>query len=212
MRLFLVRHGQTEWNVAGRAQGHTDIPLDAVGVEQARRLGRAFEGASLDRLLSSDLLRCRQTVEPVSRATGSAVEESPDLRERSFGEWEGLDFRDVAERIAESALEQGISRQAVRPPGGESFRDVWNRLDRVLTEIHHQDGTMMVATHGGTASILLARLVLGSLDTSRSFRFANTAVCELERRADGLYNLVRYNDASHLSEHSLTGSLDGVAR
>jgi broad specificity phosphatase PhoE len=212
MRLLLVRHGQTSWNILGRAQGHTDIDLDPTGLEQAERLAQAYKKARIDRILSSDLQRCLQTVGPLSAATGIPIEARQDLRERGFGEWEGLDFTVVAERIADAALEKEISRQAVRPPGGESFHDVWNRLDRVMSEIHNEDGTMLVATHGGTASILMARLMLGSVDTSRSFRFANTGVCEFRRRADGLYNLERYNDSSHLSAHALTGGADGTSR
>lgn len=212
MRLYLVRHGQTEWNLTGRAQGHTDLELDATGQDQANRLGQAFRDISLDRILSSDLRRCYQTVMPVSESTLAPIEELPELRERGFGSLEGSPFTGVAEWILEESLRLGISRQAVRPPGGESMQDVWKRLDPVMSRIHQHEGVMMVATHGGTASLLLARLVRGSLETSRSFRFANTGVCLLERRADGLYNLVKYNDTSHLAERALSGSLDGTSR
>lgn len=212
MRLYLVRHGQTAWNVAGRAQGHTDIPLDPTGLDQAQRLGESFEGLKIDAIWSSDLTRSVQTAEPIAKTAGLPIEKLTDLRERGFGEWEGSNFVEVTRRMADRAEELGVTQQQVRPPGGESYADVWNRLNQVYHRIQDADGSLVIVTHGGSASLLLARLVQGSLDTSRSFRFANTGYSELHRRADGLYNLVRYNVTEHLDMKALTGSLDGTGR
>jgi broad specificity phosphatase PhoE len=136
-----------------------------------------------------------------------------DLRERSFGQWEGLSFVEVGAKMSEEAALSGVSAQSIRPPGGESFEDVWNRLDTVVDEIARTEDTITIVSHGGTLSLLLARLVKGTLDSSKAFRFANTGITELERRSDGLFVMTRYSDTSHLaSEHVLSGSLDGVSR
>jgi len=213
MRLYLVRHGQTSWNLAGRAQGQTDIALDSTGLEQAEALGRAFAGVEVSRILSSDLSRAAQTAEPISRVSGVAIEARLDLRERSFGEYEGLDFRDFSARVLEQALERGVNPKEIRPPAGESFGDVWQRLETVSAELREIEGPTVVVTHGGTCAVLLARLLNATLATSFSFRFGNTAVTELELRPDGVFSLMRYDDARHLADaRPLSGSLHGTSR
>ncbi|HYF00177.1 MAG TPA: histidine phosphatase family protein, partial [Planctomycetota bacterium] len=129
MPLYLVRHGQTAWNELGRAQGHTDIPLDERGRRQAQALGEAFRRLPLDRILTSDLARAYQTAEAVAHATGVSLEVRPELRERGFGEWEGSPFADVGAWILARAQSDGIPFLECRPPGGEAFADVWTRLD-----------------------------------------------------------------------------------
>lgn len=206
MRLFLVRHGQTEWNAHGRAQGHTDIELDNDGLAQARQLTRAFHEIPINRIVSSDLKRCAVTAQHIS--TGVEIEYTPLLRERGFGEWEGLDFEHINEQMRLVVLE-GIDPFHVRPPGGESFEDVWLRIETIVDDVRHYNGNVAVVSHGATCALLLAKLLRGSLETSRSFRFGNTAVTELERRPDGLFLMLRYNDTSHLREPVLAGDMDG---
>jgi probable phosphoglycerate mutase len=213
MRLYLVRHGQTSWNNIGRAQGHTDISLDSEGVEQAAKLASAFEGVIVDRVVSSDLARSVETATPVAKAVGVPLRLMPELRERGFGQWEGMMFPEVTTRIQERANALGISNQEVRPPNGESFLDVWNRLDSVYEMLKESDETTIVVSHGGALSLLLAKLIKGTLDTSRAFRFANTGVTELERRPEGLFLITRYSDSTHLGSSSvLSGNIDGIAR
>jgi broad specificity phosphatase PhoE len=213
MRLYLVRHAQTSWNNSGRAQGHTNISLDLEGLEQARKLALSFSGVLVDQVISSDLARSVETAEPLAKSLGVSLKTCKELRERGFGEWEGLPFWDVNSRIQERALAAGISPQEVRPPGGESFLDVWNRLDPVYQLLQKTDDTVVVVSHGGALSLLLARLIKGTLDTSRAFRFANTGVTELERRPEGLFLITRYSDSAHLGSGTvLSGNIDGVTR
>ncbi len=212
MRLLLVRHGQTSWNDSGRAQGHTDIPLDATGLDQVQKLGQAFQGEFIDRVLTSDLVRSAETARAISQATQVPLETRTYLRERSFGAWEGLTFQEVGKNLADAAERHQKSAQEVRPPNGESFQDVWDRLDAVYRDLDKTDGTTAIVSHGGALSLLLAKLIKGTLDTSRAFRFGNTGITELERRPDGLFLIKRYNDTTHLaSDQVLSGSLDGVA-
>lgn len=213
MRLYLVRHGQTSWNTIGRAQGHTDIPLDPVGIYQATNLRHAFEGVRVDRILTSDLTRCLETAQPIAKATGTALEPRKDLRERGFGQWEGLMFNEVSALLASEAETAGITAQQVRPPGGESFDDVWKRLDAVVELLLATRDHIVVVSHGGALSLLLAKLIRGTLDTSRAFRFSNTGVTELQRRADGLFLMNRYSDTAHLAtDNVLSGGAEGVSR
>lgn len=176
-----------------------DIPLDDAGLEQAKKLGGAFAAIPVSRVLCSDLTRCRQTAEPILAATGRAAEYRADLRERSFGEWEGAEFSTLAARAIEYSLRHGVDAQDVRPPNGESFRDVWNRLLPVSEALFEAEEDAVVVTHGGAASVLLAQMLRGTLETHRGFRFSNASVTELERRPEGLFLMTRYNDVSHLA-------------
>ncbi len=202
MRLFLVRHGQTAWNILGKAQGHADIPLDPMGLSQAQSLGESFGPPRVDRILSSDLLRAKQTAEPLGLATGAPIAFRTDLRERSFGEWEGKPFEGLYHVMDEQANRDGVSALRVRPPGGESFADVWARLGAIYAEIINADDNLAVVSHGGTLSLLLARLIKGTLETSRTLRFGNTAISELNQRPDGSFFIARYNDTNHLVANS----------
>lgn len=208
MRVYLLRHGQTAWNAEGRAQGHTDIPLDADGLEQARLVGLAFANLRISRVWTSDLARARDTAMPIVRATGAALTETPLLRERGFGDFEGKSFIEVQNetRRLEST---GLSAFEIRLAGGESFRDVWNRLDPIADELFATREDVAVVTHGGSCALLLAKLLHGNIETCRAFRFGNTAITELERRPDGLFLMVRYNETAHLTKTALAGDTDG---
>lgn len=210
MRLFLVRHGQTEWNVLRRAQGHTDIPLDAVGLNQAASVAAALGKIPVDRVVSSDLLRARQTADAIASAKGLEVDIWPDLRERGFGVLEGADFETVRAEIARLAAEENVPEFAVTPKGGENWRQVWDRVSPAAKRLRAMDGDTVVVAHGGTCSLLAAHLIGGGLEASRGFRFGNGTLTEFHRRPDGTLYLVRYDDASHLEIVPLPGSTDGV--
>lgn len=213
MRLYLVRHGQTEWNSAGLAQGHSDIPLDAVGLDQARRLGDLFADKTVDRVLSSDLIRSVQTAEPVAQVHGLSVLTDSRLRERSMGDWEGDSFTEVGTRLQEIADREAVPVFEARPPNGESLIDVWARLEPVASELKQSKGRTVVVAHGGSATLLMA-LLLGLPPTmARSFRFSNTGFSELRQREDRSLVLVKHNDTSHLAAGPvLSGDVEGVHR
>ena len=93
-RVLLIRHGETDWNRQARLQGHADIPLNAHGQAQVRRLGEALRGEPLDAVYSSDLQRALATAQAIAEATGAPLRQEPALRERGFGCFEGLTLAD----------------------------------------------------------------------------------------------------------------------
>ncbi len=212
MRLYLIRHGQTAWNAEQRAQGHSDISLDSEGRQQASALGPRFNGKRIHRILCSDLERARHTAQPIADVTGAVIEETPILRERGFGDWEGEFFKDISNWWPALEAMQNTNRLHLRPPNGESFADVWHRLDPIVEELRSETMDTVVVSHGGTCGLLLARLVAGNLETSRAFRFGNTSVTKLERRAEGQFLVQYYNDTSHLQVSVMSGSVDGATR
>src|SRR5437868_1413233 len=95
MRILLVSHAQTDWNVQGRFQGQTDIPLNDTGRRQAQRLREHLAGTSFENVLASDLSRARETAEIVAAPHKMAVQTDCRLRELQFGKWEGMTYEEI---------------------------------------------------------------------------------------------------------------------
>ncbi|MCH8978077.1 MAG: histidine phosphatase family protein [Armatimonadetes bacterium] len=203
MRLYLVRHGQTSWNKEGRAQGHSDTELDDDGLAQARSLVAPFSKIEVKRVLSSDLKRCAQTAACIGEATGVEVEHMKNLREQSFGSFEGSPYEVLRQHLAQVSAEKGIERYMARAAGGESFHDVSLRIEKVAATLDHGEPTVVVS-HGGATSLLISHLIGAGAQAARAFRLANCSITELRRREDGVWQIVRLNDCSHLE-----GALEG---
>jgi 2,3-bisphosphoglycerate-dependent phosphoglycerate mutase len=135
--LLLVRHGETDWNADGRLQGHTDRPLSDFGRRQAQQLATELEGEELEAIYSSDLARARETAEIVGERLGLPVALDRDLREKDWGNWEGLTAveRDRVEFVGEST---------------EAHQQRMLRALQRISERHPRDGRILVVTHGGS--------------------------------------------------------------
>jgi 2,3-bisphosphoglycerate-dependent phosphoglycerate mutase len=134
--LLLVRHGETDWNAEGRLQGHTDRPLNEHGRRQARELAARLAGEQVDAIYASDLVRARETAEILGAQLGLPVAVDPDLREKNWGNWEGLTGDERAGVVFE-----GESTELHR--------------DRVMAAVHriverHRGERVVVVTHGGS--------------------------------------------------------------
>ena len=155
--LFLVRHGETDWNAAGRWQGQTDVPLNPRGREQAREVAARLRGAGLAAVVSSDLLRARSTAEIVAAELGLTVNHlDAALRERRFGCFEGLTREEVAARFPE-AWARYVADPGPAPPGGESREELLGRLlPAIASAAARLPGPLLVVLHGGAMRALLA--------------------------------------------------------
>ena len=213
MRLFLVRHGQTAWNATFRAQGHADIPLDATGEEQAEKLATAVKKYPITKVISSDLRRASETARKVAHALNAPLHLKSEIRERSFGDYEGMAFNDISVTLAHQQHIENVSMYDVRPPEGESVRDAFHRVEPFAKSLFEEKENTLVVSHGATCGLILVHLIHGCVETSRAFRFGNTGVTELIRRPEGTFQILRYNDVTHLATHRpLTGSIDGASR
>ena len=129
----LARHGQTEWNVAGRRQGRLDSPLTAHGLLQAQRNVELLSGQQIDGIFSSPLGRARRTAEIL--AAGLPVTVLDDLAEVSHGEWSGLTSAEIDVGWPGQRAERELDKYAFRFPGGESYADADVRAGRALAEV-----------------------------------------------------------------------------
>lgn len=149
-QVILWRHGRTEWNVAGRVQGQTDIPLDDVGRAQARLAASRLAALVPDRIVSSDLSRAAETARVLGELTGTEVELDPRLRELDFGEREGLTWRQAWEQFP-AAMKAWSEGDETQIPGSETHRQAGERFAAALHDLLEDlpaDGVLVVVAHG----------------------------------------------------------------
>jgi probable phosphoglycerate mutase len=167
--LLLARHGETDWNAAGRWQGHTDVPLNATGLAQARALAERVRGERLAAIVASDLARARATAAVVAAALGVELAQvDPDLRERRFGAFEGLTREECEERYpADWARFAEDPRRA--PPGGEASSAL---LARVLPALHRAaerfGSPLLAVVHGGVMRAVLGHALHADTGAGRA--------------------------------------------
>jgi len=172
-RIFVVRHGETEFNAA-RIFQTPDVPLSERGRAQAQRVATHLRGFSIDRILASDLARAVETARAIERETGAPLAFDPLLQERNFGDLRGTPY---------SAISGDPFAEGYAPPGGETVDDFHVRVDaawRAIAEATRDArGDVVVVTHGLVCRAI-ARRVLG-LDAGALARsaFANTCVTEV---------------------------------
>ncbi|WP_332687099.1 histidine phosphatase family protein [Bosea sp. (in: a-proteobacteria)] len=171
-RLFLVRHGETDWNREGRLQGGQDIPLNALGRMQAEEVAdrlRALTPAfATSDYVASPMQRARETMKILRRELALPPEEfrvEDSLRELTFGEWEGFTWREIRKSERELAQMRERDKWGFVPPGGESYRMLAERIRPALEAM--APDTVMVS-HGGVARAVLA--LIGAVDPGEAAR------------------------------------------
>jgi broad specificity phosphatase PhoE len=201
-RLVLVRHGQTAWNLEGRAQGHTDIGLDDTGRAQALALAPYIAAMGPTALWSSDLARARETADQLAAATGIAVRPDSRLREFDAGARAGLTTAEFAERFPGTLDSWGGGHV----PGAETTAEVVARMVPALREIWDATapgGTTVVVAHGACLRVSLLALLgwpASVLETLRGLDNCGWAVLEDDSSGRGI-RLASYNETVHPSVH-----------
>jgi len=157
--LCLIRHGQTDWNLEGRYQGQSDVPLNEKGLEQAKSLIEKLNGKTFAAIYSSDLIRARQTAEPIAKMLGIDIQIEPRLREINQGQWEGVLVEDIKARYAKIWSQRTEDPANVRPPGGETVREVATRVYAALNDIVRRFPTahVLVLSHGLSIATAICR-------------------------------------------------------
>nr|WP_240977403.1 histidine phosphatase family protein [Planctomonas sp. JC2975] len=187
--MTLVRHGETDWNLQRRIQGSADIPLNTTGIAQAGAAAASLAGAGYSAVYSSPQSRALHTARIIADAMHADPETDADLRERSFGEAEGLTDPEVIERFPDQVV-----------PGKETRRSVVERTLPVLHRIarRHPGESVLVVTHGAVISSLVLHLTDGALprpgDSIRNLSLSHFT------HEDGSLGLGDFNVPSHDAE------------
>lgn len=174
-KFILLRHGQTNWNIQGRYQGHADIPLNETGKAQAEKAARELESIPFDVIYSSDLQRAKDTAAAVLRYHQPVpVYYDQRIRERSFGEYEGAPYNPELHDPKISKAKDS-NPTTFRFPGGESLVDVETRAKAFYQDVikQHPEETVLVVSHGSFLSVLSTILYGESLSERRKHVFNN---------------------------------------
>ena len=159
MKLYLARHGETDWNRRRWVQGSTDTELNAVGMAQAEQLGETLAAEGIVRVYTSAMRRAGMTAQIVAARLGVPCEVRPGLQEIGLGEWEGHSWPQIRAGWPEAYAAWNADRLHVRPPQGESYGDLLARFVPAVTGIlRAAEGDVLVVTHSACMLAFQAEL------------------------------------------------------
>jgi probable phosphoglycerate mutase len=212
-RLVLVRHGETDWNCAGRIQGHTDIALNETGRRQAARMALALQGAELDAIVSSDLARARCTAEALAAVTGLPVALDRALRERSFGRFEGHSIAEIQASHPEEARRWQSRDPHYAPPGGESILQFHARVIQAMHGLvaRHAGSHLAVVAHGGVLDAIYRAAMQLPPEAPRQWAIDNASIHRLLATNQG-FTVLHWGETSHLDGPALDDTPLGATR
>lgn len=198
-RIIAIRHGETAWNVDSRLQGHLDIPLNDVGLWQARQAALALADEPIDAIYSSDLQRAWVTARAIAETTQAPLTAHQGLRERSFGVLQGHTFEELEAKEPEQAYRWRKRDPAFAPEGGESLIALRERITGTTYALaaQHVGGQIVLVAHGGVLDVLYRAATRQDIQAPRTWQLGNAAINRLLWTPDGL-SLVGWADTQHL--------------
>ena len=201
--VILVRHGETEWNRREIFRGRADVELNQRGREQAKALGAALEGRSIDAVYSSPLSRAVETAEAIAEPHGISVEIEDGFVDFDYGAWQGLPHEEVRQRYPRMYQDWVERPHTVRMGGGESLRMVRRRAMETLMRIvdRHQDDTVVIVAHRVVNKVVLCAVL--ELANSHFWRIRqDTCALNVFEWSDGRFLVRLLNDTCHLKHVS----------
>ncbi len=199
LRLFVLRHGETEYSRERRFAGARDVPLTALGLRQCEAAAARLAGTAVTAVYASPLERARASAEAIAKPHRLPVQVDPAFREMAFGAWEGLTRSEFTARFPEAARAWEDAPETVAPPGGETLAQVAERVEAGLAALlaGHPEQTLVLVTHGVVTRLLvLAALGLGP-DRLWSVECSPAGITELTYEP-GWATVHRMNTLAHL--------------
>jgi broad specificity phosphatase PhoE len=180
--IFLVRHGETDWNRSGRIMGELPIPLNPEGASQAERLASLLRGRPIGAIYSSPAVRAQQTALTLASALRLSVTLDAGLTEIGVGEWEGRYWKDLAEDLSRRNLY--ARPEETRPPGGETLREVQSRAVAAVerTRGASRSDAVVLVSHADVVRAIIAHYLGFDLRTIRQVRIDHASLTALELR------------------------------
>ena len=203
-QLILVRHGETDWNAEGRIQGMLDVPLNALGLRQselaAAELARTIE---LAELVSSDLVRTRETTKPINEATGFEPRFDARIRERHFGVWQGMTYEEWRIKDAEGIARYNAGDPDYGPEGGETASQFLARCVSAVSDLvtASKEKTLILVTHGGVVSSMVRHAEGLNPQSARTWSVPNASISEWRveyANDEPVFYVDRIGDVAHL--------------
>ena len=199
---YIVRHGQTNWNILGKTQGHGNSDLTKIGESQAEELAEAMVKYPIDFIYSSDLGRAVQTAQIVGEKIGIDVEKTSALREMGFGVWEGLLIEEIKKDHAGTYDTWRNDPHLVNIPEGETLHVIKERLDNFIKEINekYDNKHILLVSHSVTVRVMLLSFLNSGMENIYRIKQDNTALNIVEFRDYGPV-IVKMNDTSHIKNN-----------
>lgn len=199
VRIILVRHGETTWNLEGRYQGQVDTPLSPRGIEQGKMAAEALRDVPLDYCLASPLSRAQDTCRFIAGLHGLPVHSDPRLTEIAHGAWEGVHAEDIEKQYPEEFHLWHTHPEQVQMPGGENLEDVRRRVRAAFDDIarEHDGQTVLVAAHDAVNKAILCDILGLGMDHFWQIKQDNACINVIEC-TNGTWRLVLMNSTIHL--------------
>lgn len=199
MKLYIIRHGQTDWNAKGMIQGRQNVPLNQEGRHQAECLARGMSSRPVTVIFSSPQQRALDTARAIAKERNTEIQVLPQLEEIYYGDWEGKTASQIPESERELFEAWWRHPVTVAPPHGETLAQVDERCRQAWESIKaHMNGDGAVVAHGGTLAHLIMLLLKGQED-AREIVVDNASITTLEYDPQtGRCHLLDLNDVSHL--------------
>lgn len=209
-RVIAIRHGETAWNRDSRIQGQLDLPLNDTGHWQAERVADALSGEGISAVYASDLQRAFATATPLAAACGVVVVTDTGLRERAFGDFQGLTFDEIAARWPAQSERWRRRDPAFGPAGGEVLQDFYDRCITTATRLAaaHPGETIALVAHGGVLDGFYRAAARVALDAPRTWLVGNASINRLLYSPQG-FTLIGWGDTHHLEQAALDEVSDG---
>ena len=202
MKIYLVRHGETDWNQAGLLQGQTDIALNAQGLEQAREAAERLKEVPFEIAFCSPLIRAKRTAETIIGDRKITLTADERLRELNFGPWEGVDIRTIKDAASQPFTNPG---SYIPPEGAESFAQLYKRsgefVDQVLLPLEGTYETVLVVAHGGVNRSILNPVLNIPVNDFWRMHMGNWATAILDC-TDGKLSMLEYMDSQSANTKS----------
>ncbi|MEA4847321.1 MAG: histidine phosphatase family protein [Clostridiaceae bacterium] len=203
-RLYLARHGETEWNRNGMVQGRTDVELSPKGIIQAELLAKRLLKEKIDVIYSSSLKRALKTAEIIAGYKQCEIIESDKYHEICFGPWEGMTLTEVKEKYSEHFRVYREDPVNFKLPGAETFMDLTERTYNAIIEIVslHKGSNILLVSHGAAIKAAIIRILGMDIIDYKKFRIDNASISILEFSEDISEKpvVICLNDISHLEE------------
>ncbi|MFO7554888.1 MAG: histidine phosphatase family protein [Desulfobacterales bacterium] len=203
MRIYLVRHGETEWNKIRRFQGRNNMPLNQEGRKQVRALALALKNKPLVAIYTSPLIRALETARLINVFHPSTpIFEEKGFIEMDLGEFDGMKVQDWAEKYPDIRKAWNENPASVKMPGGESLKEVQDRAKKTLERIiriHSSDDTILISSHNFVNLTILCDLLKIPLHRFRELRQENAAFNVICRKGNRFY-VELVNEGSHLEK------------
>jgi len=199
-RIYLTRHGQTEWNVEKRFQGWGNSPLTELGMQQAKALGRYFSCIELNVIYSSSAPRALQTAELIRGKKTLNIISEEDLREINLGSWEGMTYSEI-ENLYPEKFDHfwNYPEKYIPLDSGETYEALKSRIFNKMEEItkKHRGETVLVVVHGVVLKTLYTCFRYQSIrDIIHSPHPESACLCMVEKE-NGIWNIMRWNETEY---------------